>query len=250
MSDNLTIIKDGLIYVLPTTWAISDSGAYSFNAKFVDNAYSHGSSVEGDKMVDGRNIKIDFEILADSATEHDEVVNEAYKYFAGTDYILKAGREDREYRIACLSKIAHKWKTGFKQRYSEVTVTLMLADPFRYATEPLTVTQLLTNEETVTINNIGSVVSPLIIKIAPTGTADDIEIIHNNKDSMTLNDSTLSLPATCTISSVDGTVYRGKSNNINTFDGSFLQIDPGVNSYQYFGDEALVTFTFTPRWFI
>lgn len=43
-----------------------------------------------------------------------------------------AGRPDRVYHVACLSKIKHKFENGFKQRRSNITVSLLLADPFRY----------------------------------------------------------------------------------------------------------------------
>lgn len=250
MSDNLIIKKGSAIYTLPKMWGISGNGDYTFNAKFADNAYSHGSSVTGDKMSKGRTIEITFDALAETQEEHDAVVNEAYFYFNQTDYTLIAGREDRYYNVNCLQKIKHKWVKGFKQRYSEVTITLMLADPFRYSNTPIIYSKVMKDEMQVIINNIGNVLSPLLINVSPVLTADDVKIIHNHDKEMTLKDSTLTVPANCNINSQDGTVYRGSINNINTFDGSFLQINPGINSYQYFGNEALVTFTFTPRWFI
>lgn len=250
MSDNLIIIKDDVSYTLPKLWGISDSGDYTFNAKFTDNAYSHGSTVVGDKMSKGRTIEISFDVQATTEEEHDAVVNEAYYYFNKKDYILKAGREDRLYNVDCVQKISHKWVKGYKQRYSQIDITLMLADPFRYATEKVIFQQVMTDEMQVSITNVGNVLSPLLINIAPTATADDVKIIHNSDNEMTLKDSTLTIPANCNINSEDGTVYRGTTNNINTFGGSFLNIEPGTNTYQYFGDEALITFTYTPRWFI
>lgn len=250
MSDNLIIKKGIKIYTLPKSWGISDSGDYTFNAKFTDNAYSHGSTVIGDKMTEGRTIEISFDVQGTTEEEHDEVVNEAYYYFNQNDYKLIAGREDRYYNVSCLKKISHKWVKGYKQRYSQIDITVMLADPFRYATTETTITQTLESGGVVNITNSGTVESPLTIAIAPIETAAEIEIIHNQENTMTLTDSTLTNPSVCTINGTNGTVYRDSTNNINTFDGNFLEIEPGDNEYQYLGAKAILTFTFTPRWFI
>lgn len=249
MSDSLIIKKDGEIYVLPVLWEISSSATYTISAKLQDNAYLHGSSVIGDRMADGRTIVISLDVEAETASEHDEIVNEIFRQFFQTDYDLYAGREDRLYHVNCVKKNKQVWTDGYKQRRSEIDFTLWLADPFRYATEEVSVTQVLTNEDIITINNPGSVLSPLNINIAPTETAADIKIIHTD-GTMQLKDSTLTAPATCSISTSTGTVYRDSSNNINTFSGQFLNINPGSNDYQYFGSDATLTFSFTPRWFI
>lgn len=249
MSDDLIIKKDGISYKVPAEWGISSSATYVLSGKLQDNAYSHGSSVIGDRMAKGRNILISLDVESDTASEHDEIVNEIFRQFFQTDYDLYAGRDDRLYHINSVYKNKQVWTDGYKQRRSELDFTLWLADPFRYATEELSVNQTVTNKDIITIDNPGSVLSPLNINIAPLETAADVKIIHTS-GTMQLKDSTLTAPATCSVSTSAGTVYRDSSNNINTFSGQFLNVNPGSNEYQYFGSDATLTFTFTPRWFI
>ena len=99
-----------------------------------DKAFSHGSDCVGDGKVSGRTITVEFDLDDTTEEEHDALVNEAYRYFAQSDYQLVCGRTDRIFKVAGISKLKHKFEKGFKQRWSNVVVSLLLADPFRYAT--------------------------------------------------------------------------------------------------------------------
>lgn len=128
----LTITKDGVEYKLPVHWSLTDSGSYTFRSKLQSRAFAHGSDAVGDGKIDGRTLQVEFSMEGATEEDHDEVLNEAYTFFGQTDYSLMAGRPDRVYHVACLSKIKHKFENGFKQRRSNITVSLLLADPFRY----------------------------------------------------------------------------------------------------------------------
>ena len=127
----LTITKDGVEYKLPVHWSLTDSGSYTFRSKLQSRAFAHGSDAVGDGKIDGRTLQVEFSMEGATEEDHDEVLNEAYTFFGQTDYSLMAGRPDRVYHVACLSKIKHKFENGFKQRRSNITVSVLLADPFR-----------------------------------------------------------------------------------------------------------------------
>lgn len=130
----LKIIKNDRVYVLPDGWELDDVGSYDFSLKLQDRAFAHGSYAVGDGYVKGRSIKVSFDLKRESEKDHDQIVNEAYQAFAQRDYVLHTGRPDRCFKVAGISKLKHKYQKGFKQRWSDIEISLLLADPFRYAT--------------------------------------------------------------------------------------------------------------------
>ena len=250
----LVITKDGKDYELPVGWEISDAGAYTFRNKLQDKAFAHGSDMVGDGKIEGRTLEIEFDMADTTEAEHDEMVNRAYTYFSMTDYELRAGRSDRVYRVAGLSKIKHKFKSGFKQRWSTITISLLLADPFRYEAQETTVVYEFTQdayESEMVVHNLGSVDTPLTFKFVPTDSMSSITVWHQEaEEEFSLSDSLLISPATATVNSKEGTVWRDSDNNINTFSGQFLHAQPGSNTYLYTGGAGTVEITFTNRWFV
>src|SRR5574344_154211 len=102
------ILSNNATYELPEEWALADAGSITFRNKLEDKAYSHGSSVVGDGKISGRTITVEFDMQGATEEQHDTAVNQAYQYFAQTDYKLQVGRTDRVYRVAGLSKIKHQ----------------------------------------------------------------------------------------------------------------------------------------------
>lgn len=254
MADELKIIKNGVTYTLPTGWALSDSGTYSFNNKLQDKAFAHGSDCVGDSKVSGRTITVEFDM--DNSTEelHDAAVNEAYRYFAQSDYQLVCGRTDRLYKVAGISKIKHQFEKGFKQRWSNVTVSLLLADPFRYATAETIISNTYTGAQTetaITFSNPSSIDVPLIFKFTPTVAMPAITILHiESGESFTMQDTLLSTPAVATVNGEEGTVRRDAANSINTLSGLFLHALPGSNTFKFTGAAGKVEIIYTGRWFV
>lgn len=252
--NSLVIVKNGIEYQLPTGWAFSDSGAYEFRNKLQDRAFAHGADVVGDGKIDGRIIQIEFDLRGATEQDHDEAVNRAYTYFAQTDYDLYVGRNDRVYHVAGLSKIKHKFQKGFKQRWSNVTVSLLLADPFRYEAQESTVSYRFgqpTLEAEVIVHNLGSVDTPLTFKFIPEDKMANITIWHQEaKEKFTLTDALLIKPAISLVNGKDGTVWRDNANSINTFAGQFLHAKPGANLFLYTGGAGILEITYTNRWFV
>lgn len=253
---DLVIIKNGVEYRLPTGWSLSDSGSYEFRNKLQDRAFAHGADMVGDGKIDGRTIKVEFDLRNATEQEHDAAVNAAYTYFAQKDYDLYVGRDDRVYHVAGVSKIKHKFQKGFKQRWSNVTVSLLLADPFRYAvdvTEVVTDYEIAQENAEISVNNPSSIDVPLIWYFTPPagGSVPDITVLHvESGESFTLKDTLLTAPAVAVVNGESGIVRRDTGNSINTFSGLFLKALPGANTFKYTGTACRVAVSFTARWFV
>lgn len=252
--DKLKILKDGHEYILPAEWSLADAGSYDFNNKIEDRAFSHGGDMVGDGMVKGHTIKVKFSVLSGDEYSHDELLNRAYRYFSQTNYKLYCGRLDRCFNVAGVSKITQEYEKGFKQRWSHITVSLLLADPFRYqGQESLVVYDFPadTYQAEIVLHNLGSVDTPLTFKFIPKNKMASITMCQQEtKQQFILSDTLLIAPAFTVINSKEGTVWRNTSNSINTFNGQFLEAVPGKNTLCYTGGAGRVEITYTNRWFI
>ena len=248
------VTQAGTEYSLPALWSISDAGAYTFRNKLEDKAFSHGGNVVGDGRISGRTIKVEFFMHGATEQDHDYALNTAYTYFCQTNYDLYVGRSDRKFRVAGVSKITHKSQKGFQQRWSEITVSLLLADPFRYEGHTTKITKVfpraVENAE-IYVDNLGSVDTPLTFRFIPVKSMAKIHIYHKQaKEEFSLSDALLIAPATVTVNGDAGTVWRDKANSINTFSGQFLHVKPGKNLFYYTGDAGTIEISFTNRWFV
>ena len=136
------VTSAGTEYSLPALWSLEDAGSYTFRNKLEDKAFSHGGNMTGDGKISGRTIKVEFLMMGATEQDHYYALNVAYTYFCQTDYELYVGRSDRKFRVAGVSKITHKYQKGYKQRWSQITVSLLLADPFRYEGRPTRVVKV------------------------------------------------------------------------------------------------------------
>ena len=248
------VTKAGTEYSLPALWSLEDAGAYTFRNKLEDKAFSHGGNVVGDGRISGRTIKVEFFMHGATEQDHDYALNTAYTYFCQTNYDLYVGRSDRKFRVAGVSKITHKYQKGFQQRWSEITVSLLLADPFRYEGHTTKITKVfpraVENAE-IYVDNLGSVDTPLTFRFIPVKSMAKIHIYHKQaKEEFSLSDALLIAPATVTVNGDAGTVWRDKANSINTFSGQFLHVKPGKNLFYYTGDAGTIEISFTNRWFV
>lgn len=250
----LVIRKGDQFYTLPAGWALSGSGSYEWQNKLEDRAFSHGSDMTGDGKIKGRQLEVEFSMQGTTEQEHDEMLNMAYRVFAQTDYDLFCGRPDRLYHVAGISKIKHSFKDGFKQRWSDITVTLLLADPFRY--EAQTAEQEFAfdgemQQAEMVVYNEGSADTPLTFTFSPNISMPQISVYHvETEEQMRLSDALLTAPATLTVNTKTGTVWRGEANSINSFSGQFLSAVAGTNHFLYTGSAGKINISFTNRWFV
>ena len=119
----------------------------------------------------------------------------------------------------------HKYQKGFKQRWSDIEISLLLADPFRYATASTlrkTVFEELQSGTEISIHSEASVDVPLIFTFRPFEgqSMPDISIVHvESGESFRLRDTLLTAPAAAVVNGETGTVRRGPANSLNTFQG-------------------------------
>ncbi|MHC1714947.1 MAG: phage tail protein [Acidaminococcaceae bacterium] len=255
-ASDLEIIKNSNVYILPVGWALAEAGSYDFRLQLTDKSFAHGSTSYGDGKVKGRTIQVEFDMQGSTEEEHDAMVNLAYQKFAQTDYTLRCGRSDRVFKVAGISKLKQSYEKGYKQRLSNITVSLLLADPFRYAASQTVVTKNYAANQTdaeITFNNPSSVDVPLIWTFTPPagGTVPSIAITHvESGQSFTLKDTLLTNPAVAVVNAETGTVRRDTGNSLNTFAGIFLHALPGSNTFKYTGAACKVDIAFTTRWFV
>jgi hypothetical protein len=251
--ERLTIIKDGFSYTLPCGWSVKGDGDMEFRLKAEDKAFSHGGTASGDGKAKSRSLNIGFHVRGETAEEHDWQINQAYMRFSQQNYQLVLGRPDRLYNVAGLTKLKHKYIGGYKQRFSEVAATLLLADPFRYAArESVKRAVFLENvsAQPVRLHNPGSADTPLRIELIPLAAMPDVAISHEESGrSCRVRDSLLSSPAFIVVDTKSGTVRRGGFNAINAFSGQFLTALPGANTYKITAPPGEITLAHTARWF-
>lgn len=254
VEERLKIIKDGHEYLLPAEWSLAETGSYDFNNKIEDRAFSHGGDIVGDGMVKGHTIKVKFSMFATDEFSHDEMLNRAYRYFSQTNYNLYCGRSDRCFNVAGINKITHEYEKGFKQRWSNISVSLLLADPFRYEGQKSLIAYDFPApaiQAEMILHNLGSVDTPLTFKLIPKTKMGAVVIWHEEtKKQFKLSDALLIAPAFTAINAKEGTVWRNNANSINSFSGQFLQAVPGKNTFYYTGGAGRIEITYTNRWFV
>ena len=254
--ERLIVYRNGSNIIIPYAYTITDDGKVSWRKQEKEKAFAHGSTPYGDGKVDARKIKLSVYVKGETQAEYDQKYNELLSNFAGSDYILTCGREDRVYKVAAMTVTSQRYLKGFKQRWSDVDLTLLLADPFRYASSPTVITQNYDADQTdaeITFNNPSSVDVPLIWTFTPPvgGTVPSISITHvESGQSFALKDTLLTNPAVAVVNAEVGTVRRDTGNSLNTFSGVFLHALPGSNIFKYTGAACKVDIAFTARWFV
>ena len=256
VGERLVIHKNGTDITIPYAYTIADDGKMSWRKQEKDKAFAHGSTAYGDGKVDARKIKLSVYVRGATQSEYDQKYNELLSNFAGSDYTLTCGRVDRVYKVAAVTAASQRYLKGFKQRWSDVDLTLLLADPFRYASTQTVITTnyaLAQTEAVITFNNPSSVDVPLIWTFTPpaAGTVPDIAITHvESGQSFTLKDTLLTNPAVAVVNAETGIVRRDTGNSLNAFAGIFLHALPGSNTFKYTGSACKVDIAFTARWFV
>lgn len=236
---------------LPYQYSLEDNADLAVRAKAEKRGYSHGSTITGDGYIDGKKIKLGFLISGTNQADYNKNLNELLRIFYQRDYKLSTC--DGYYNVACMASCAAKWIKGYKGVKADVDVTLLLADPFRYADSESSKAGYILPDEgtTVTIINAGSVDTPLSVALVPrTGmTMADVTFRHiESGKTMRVADTLLTNPAVLTIDTKAGTVRRDANNAINAFSGHFLTAKPGTNTYEIKGSAGKVVIRWRDRW--
>jgi hypothetical protein len=201
-------------------------------------------------------MKLSCHIRGENQADHDRQYNDIINLFAQRNYSLRMARDDREYRIAGLVETKQKWVKGFKWLWSDIDITLMMTDPFVYATADTVVNILFTGNQTdkvVSLYNDSAIDVPLIFDFIPMADTpmDNVKIMHTDSgEQMQLTDSLLSYPHKARVDGNVGTVRRDNDNSINTFSGVFLHALPGRNEFKFTCPAGQVKIIYRARWFI
>lgn len=237
---------------LPYKFKLESSGDISVRSKTEKRAYSHGSTLTGDGYIDGKTIKLSFNVSGKSMDDFNAKVNDLYKVLCGKDYKLSIGNETY-WNVAGLSKITSKFINGYQFIKADITASLLLSDPFRYGAyhEKNIEVSTSASDLEVTVNNTGSVMTPLIFTFIPKTTMNDITVKHvETGKSMRIADTLLTNPATLTVDTKAGTVRRDSYNAINFFSGQFLTAEPGTNTYKITCSGGSIKIGFIDRWLV
>ena len=224
--------------------------------KEADKAFAHGSYAYGDGKVESRKIKLSCHIRGRDQRDHDRQYNELISLLAQRDYSLRLARSDREYHIAGLTDVKQKWVKGFKWLWSDVDITLLLTDPFTYATADTVQNIEFSETQTdavISLYNDSSIDVPLIIEFSPLEgqPMENVKIVHTDSgEQLQLTDALLSYPHKVRIDGNVGTVRRDNDNSINTFSGVFLHALAGRNEFKFTGSAGRISIIYRSRWFI
>ncbi len=180
-------------------------------------------------------------------------IKEADKAYAHGSYAYGDGKiESRKMKLSCHKK----WVKGFKWLWSDIDITLMMTDPFVYATADTVVNIPFTENQTdkvVSLYNDSAIDVPLIFDFIPMADTpmDNVKIMHTDSgEQMQLTDSLLSYPHKARVDGNVGTVRRDNDNSINTFSGVFLHALPGRNEFKFTCPAGQVKIIYRARWFI
>ena len=246
----MQLVKNGSIYPLPQGMTSIDLGSVDFRTKQESRAGTHGVAETGDGKVDKRTVTIDVHIFGRSITDHDVQRDRLMSALSRQDQRLYV-REDRYLNLARVDKITQKYLKGYQFLRSQITASLIAIDPFFYSVSPVSQAQAISSTPTtVIINNQGNIDAPLIVSIAASADCSAVSVTNetDNNRQFALTDVQLVSGQTAIVNAALGTVYRGTSNTINTFSGSFLSLLPGDNTITYTGGNCTLTLGYTPRW--
>lgn len=233
---------------LPYRYSLESCADLTVRATASKRGYSHGSTITGDGYIDGKKIKLSFLISGTNQAEYDAKLNELLRLFYQQNYTLSVG--NGYYNVSCMSASKAKWIKGYQGLRADVDITLLLADPFRYADDEKQASADVGGESTtINVVNAGSADVPLIVELIPVKTMADVTINHTDTGRvMRVADTLLTAPAVLTIDTKAGTVRRDANNAINAFSGQFLIAKPGPNTYEIKGSAGKVVIRWRDRW--
>ncbi len=251
IGERLIVIKNDITHEIMYPYSLEGAGDISVRNKAEKRAFTHGGTLCGDGYIDSKKLKIGILIAAPTQAEHDYEINNLLGLFYAQNYKLINGKDNSYYNVASLESVKSKFIKGYKNRWSDVDINLLLTDPFRYSISTEQKTFDVNGENTLEMYNVGSVDTPLTITVTPQENENigEVTIEHlETGNKFSISDSLLIHPATSTISTSFGTVRRGVANSINTFNGQFLTAIAGNNKYKYTGGKGKIALNLTARW--
>lgn len=248
------VFPSGIAYELPYAWESSGEDDISLRGKSEDRALSHGGVETGDGKISSKTIDLSFYLQCETRAEFQKEFGKIKALFMQEGIRLYLGNTNEYYLVSRLVKTKTKPQKGFKGRFSEITLSLRCADPFRYSENRSKKSfELGLNAESewidLEVDCISNIDTPVIITFKPSGALTNFSLLSvGRKESLVISDTMLTPESTMVINGENGTVYRDSSNAINTMTGTFISLDPGKNILRYKGASGLLSIEYRARW--
>lgn len=214
----------------------------------------HGSIIQT-PYIKSRTLKI-------SGIIHNATVEASHTQLLAMQKALLAAESNFQYRsdryIKCYTKkIESDPKDGTDNSVMEVTIQMVAQNPFFYSAgvsisdvqTPVKGTTLLFD-----INNAGDVFSEPILKICAidglTGSVinDDVFVKNLTNNKGIRFRGTVASGVTLEINAEELTVLNNGVDGLSNFEGDFITLDAGTNSFQYVGATCRFTMEYKKRW--
>ena len=244
----MKVVYGSTTYTFPTYTGLTGL-SFDVRNNEVKRAFTHGSIDNGDGKIESRIVEIESFVEADTESAYITALNAIKAAVYRRDYKLYLN--DEQYiNVTALDKWKETYINGFRNK-GFATMAFRCCDPFFYAlTQTSAVQAASASPFQFTVNNPGTVDTPLTVTFSPAAAAADIKLtnVTDGGRAFTYKDTLLISPAETTVNGATGTVYRGSSNSINAFTGTFLKLLPGDNVLKYEGAAGNITTAFTARY--
>jgi hypothetical protein len=244
---SLTDASDN-VYTFPEDfWLIDESVESTQN--IVNRTYASGGKNIADGYLQARNIVLEGALRADTLSELET------KRRAFVRACLKGGQlqisDDPVSRYIGVEAPLFTITQGDYRNEIAITVIFVAEDPFWRDVSLTTVEQVVTGDDTISVDNTGSdFIISMIIEVENDQSVDNPGIKFTNPNdggmSLTYNDSNFIDGDLLVINNQEGTVKRNNNNTIENLvtPARFLRLQPVVNNLEYEGAAATIRVKF------
>jgi len=240
----------------------SSDNIYTFNDTFnvkglpfniringIQLAYGHGVKDIGDNKISERLITIEGNVYGDTKAAYDTAMENLYAAIYKQNQTLYYD-SDQYINIKSISKVTHRFIKGAFERTAEVEIRLFAEDPFFYKnTQSSSFESLLTSGQQFDVYNPGKVEAFPIIGMTTRVPNADFSINNITAGlSFSYQDAGFVEGETVLFNCQEGTVKRGGVDKIRYFDGAFIYLESGTNTFEFVGTTICgISFLFYER---
>lgn len=227
----------------------SDNNIYTFNNTFdikglpfrmrinkKDIAFSHGSKVTGDNKVEARLVILEGQVYGNTTSEYEIAMANLQKALYKQDQILYYD-DDKYINVKSLDRFTHHTIKGAFNYVAEVEIQLFCEDPFFYEFLQRKHFEFLTESpKQFEITNPSNIEVFPIIGMTTRVTNSSFSLRNITAGlSFSYQDSGFVEGQTLIFDCQAGEINRGDLNTIRYFNGSFLPLLSGANTFEYVG---------------
>jgi len=256
--DRIKIVKDADEFFLPERLVIMDD-EFKVRSNPEDQVFAHGASDIADGKIKEKILRIEGVVDHQGPQRtvffnqiqliRQKLLQTDYKLYLGDSYYINVDK--------VLQVKDDYLKAGSNYNAAKLSIDLLCLDPFWYATEDGSESQVVTGSPTTfTVDNSGKAEAHPIITITAAATIADLTL-ENTSDLQSdgtglkfrYQDPAFFSANVLTIDCKLGTVARGETNTIRYFSGAFIKLLAGSNSLKYTGEDCGIALTFGKRYF-